>query len=167
MKRTKRASIGAFVCACALGAWLHAETGASPVADAAQSGDRAAVANLIRQAADVNAAQADGMTALHWAALRDDAALAQTLLYAGANVKATTRLNAYTPLLLAAKDGRASVIDPLVKGGADVNGRTSNGTTPLMFAAASGNVDALMALVNRGADLNAKEPVRGFTASML
>src|ERR1041385_8896856 len=95
---------------------------ASPVADAAQARDRTAVANLLRQAADVNAAQADGMTALHWAALNDDAALAETLLYAGANVKATTRLNAYTPLLLAAKDGRAAVIDPLVKAGADVNG---------------------------------------------
>jgi ankyrin repeat protein len=138
----------------------------SPVADAAQAGDRAAVANLLKQAADVNAAQSDGMTALHWAALKDDAQLTETLLYAGANVKATTRLNAYTPLLLAAKDGRAAVIEPLVRAGADVNGRTSNGTTPLMFAAASGNMSAVMALVDRGADVNAKEPVRGFTPIM-
>ncbi|HEV3140593.1 MAG TPA: ankyrin repeat domain-containing protein [Vicinamibacterales bacterium] len=156
----------AFVPALAVGVWLHASPGVSPVADAAEAGDRNAVQNLLRQAADVNAAQADGMTALHWAALRDDAPLAQTLLYAGANVKATTRLNAYTPLLLAAKDGRASVIDPLVKAGADVNGRTTNGTTALMFAAASGNVDAVAALADRGADVNAKEPVRGLTAIM-
>jgi ankyrin repeat protein len=162
------ARAAALLSALALG-WLNVVSGApgtSAVADAAQAGDRTAVANLLKQAADVNAAQADGMTALHWAALRDDAALAQTLLYAGANVKATTRLNAYTPLLLAAKDGRASVIDPLVKAGADVNGRTSNGTTPLMFAAASGSMNAVMALVDRGADVNAKEPVRGFTAIM-
>jgi len=162
------ARAAALISALALG-WLNVVSGAagaSAVADAAQAGDRTAVANLLKQAADVNAAQADGMTALHWAALRADAALAQTLLYAGANVKAATRLNAYTPLLLAAKDGRASVVDPLVKAGADVNGRTTNGTTALMFAAASGSVDAVMALVDRGADVNAKEPVRGFTAIM-
>ncbi|HYM23072.1 MAG TPA: ankyrin repeat domain-containing protein, partial [Vicinamibacterales bacterium] len=54
----------------------------------------------------------------------------------------------------------------LVKAGADVNGRTSNGTTALMFAAASGNVDAVSALVARGSDVNARESVRGFTAIM-
>src|SRR6266700_6602822 len=101
MKRTTTRAL-AFLPALALGAWLHAAPSASAVADAAQAGDRSAVQNLLRQAADVNAAQSDGMTALHWAAMRDDAPLAETLLYAGANVKAATRLNAYTPLLLAA-----------------------------------------------------------------
>src|SRR5439155_75060 len=68
---------------------LHAAP-ASPVADAAQRGDNGAVRALLKQAADVNAAQPDGMTALHWAATRDDGELAQMLLYAGADVKATT-----------------------------------------------------------------------------
>ncbi|NNM35114.1 MAG: ankryin, partial [Gemmatimonadetes bacterium] len=40
----------------------------SPVADAAQDGDAEAVLQLLRQGADANAAQPDGMTALHWAA---------------------------------------------------------------------------------------------------
>ena len=66
-------------------------------------GNRDAVRALLKQAADVNAAQGDGMTALHWAAMKDDADLAQTLLFAGANVRATTRIGAYTPLILAAK----------------------------------------------------------------
>ena len=59
---------------------------AAPVADAAMEGDRDAVRALLKQAADVNAAQGDGMTALHWAAMKDDAELAQMLLFAGANV---------------------------------------------------------------------------------
>jgi len=138
----------------------------SPVADAAQAGDRDSVRSLLRQAADVNASQADGMTALHWAAMRNDASLAETLLYAGANVKASTRINSYTPLLLAAKNGNADVMEPLIKAGADVNGRTSNGTTALMFAAAAGNADAVNVLIDRGADVNAAEPVRGLTAVM-
>ena len=52
----------------------------SPVADAAQSGDIALVRALIAKKADVNAPQGDGMTALHWAAFKDDLELAQMLL---------------------------------------------------------------------------------------
>jgi len=64
----------------------------APVADAAMNGDKAAVRSLLKSAADVNAAQGDGMTALHWAAINGDAELAQMLVLAGANVRATTRL---------------------------------------------------------------------------
>ena len=151
--------------AIALTAMLHAAASA-PVADAAMDGNRDAVKALLKQAADVNAAQGDGMTALDWAAMKNDADLVQTLLYAGANAKATTRIGAYTPLLLAAKSGNADVIDPLVKAGADVNAATANGTTALMFAAASGNVAAVQSLLDRGADVNAKESVRGLTPAM-
>src|SRR6185503_6145160 len=138
----------------------------TPVADAAMQGNREAVRLLLKQAADVNAAQGDGMTALHWAAMKDDADLAQTLLYAGANVKATTRIGSYTPLILAAKNGSATVMAPLVQSGADVNAQTSNGTTPLMFAAASGSAAAVNLLIASGANVNAKESVRGLTPAM-
>ncbi|HJZ73947.1 MAG TPA: ankyrin repeat domain-containing protein [Vicinamibacterales bacterium] len=151
--------------ALALTALLHAAASA-PVADAAMDGNRDAVKALLRQAADVNAAQGDGMTALHWAAMKNDADLVQTLLFAGANTKATTRIGAYTPLLLAAKNGSGDVIEPLVKAGAGVDAATSNGTTPLMFAAASGSVAAVQALIDRGASVNAKESIRGLTPAM-
>jgi uncharacterized protein len=139
---------------------------ADTVADAAQLGDRDAVKALLKQAADVNAAQGDGMTALHWAAMKNDADLAQTLLYAGANVRATTRIGNYTPLLLAAKNGNAAVMEPLLGNGADVNAATANGTTPLMFAAASGNTDAVKLLLDKGAKINAVEETRGLNAAM-
>jgi ankyrin repeat protein len=151
--------------AMALTALLSAAAN-SPVADAAMEGNRDAVMALLKQAADVNAAQGDGMTALHWAAMKDDAELAQTLLYAGANVRATTRIGAYTPLILAARNGSAAVMPALLKAGADVDATTSNGTTPLMFAAASGNVDAVNVLIAGGANVNAKESVRGLTPAM-
>ena len=66
------------------------------VADAAKARDAAAVKALLKQGADVNAAQGDGMTALHWAATNGDAALTQMLLSAGANIRATTRLGGIT-----------------------------------------------------------------------
>ena len=67
------------------------------VANAAMKGDKEAVRALLKQAADVNAAQGDGMTALHWAAMNRDAEMAQILLYAGANVRAATRIGGYSP----------------------------------------------------------------------
>ena len=72
---------------------------------------------LLKQGADVNAAQGDGMTALHWAASNGDPELAQMLLYAGANVRATTRINGYTPLFLASREGHAQVVDGAAQGG--------------------------------------------------
>src|SRR5690242_2631685 len=79
----------------------------SPIADAAEQKNVALVRTLIQQHSDVNAAQGDGMTALHWAAMNDDAALAKMLIDAKADLNAVTRLGAYTPLYLAAKNGSA------------------------------------------------------------
>ncbi len=135
----------------------RAEPGRSLVADAAMQGDRTGVKTLLQQGSDVNAAQGDGMTALHWAAMKNDAELAQMLVYAGANVKATTRLGANTPLVIAARNGNAAVVQVLLKAGAAAKTATSTGSTPLMLASASGNVEAVKALLAAGADLEARE----------
>jgi ankyrin repeat protein len=136
------------------------------VADAAMAGNKETVRTLLKQGVDVNAAQGDGMTALHWAARQGDIELARMLLYAGANVKATTRLGGHTPLIMAAQIGDAAMIDVLIKAGSDPKLTTSNGTTPLMLAAASGRADAVRLLLDHGADANAKESARGETALM-
>ena len=148
-----------------LSALLHGAA-VAPIADAAQLGDRDGVRSLLKQAADVNAAQGDGMTALHWAAMKNDVDLARTLLYAGANVRAMTRMGSYTPLVLAARNGSAAVMEPLIAAGADANTKTANGTTVLMLAAASGNVDAVTLLLDKGADINTTEPVQNLNAAM-
>jgi ankyrin repeat protein len=139
---------------------------AAPVAEAAKSGDREAVRALLKQGMDVNAAEGDGMTALHWAARRGDVELAQMLLYAGANARAMTRLGAYTPLILASQTGNAAIMALLIKSGADAGAATTSGTTPLMLAAASGKADAVGVLLEAGADPNATELARGETALM-
>jgi ankyrin repeat protein len=149
----------------AMGTWLHA-AGPAPVAEAAMQRDREAVRSLLKSGADVNAAQGDGMTALHWAARNGDLELTQMLLYAGANVKATTRLGGYTALLMAADQGHAAVIAALVAGGADVKAANALGTTPLMLAAASGNPQAITILVENGAEIEAKEKTFGQTPLM-
>ena len=78
----------------------------SPVADAAMKGDIEAVRALLKDGADVNAAQGDGMTALHWAAEAGDVEMVGMLLYAGAGLESVTRLGDYTPLHLASKAGK-------------------------------------------------------------
>ncbi len=101
------------------------------------------------------------MTALHWAAMNGDVELAQMLIFAGANVRATTRLGAYTPLYLASQQGHGEVIAGAGQGRRRRQGRHANGTTPLMVAAASGEVEAVRALIDGGADVNAKDGVAG------
>jgi len=135
------------------------------VADAAMRRDTAKVQSLVQGGADVKAAQADGATALHWAAYHGDVSLASLLLEAGADVAATNR-NGSTPLWLAASQGDAPMIDALLKGGADANEPLPLGRRPLMLAARSGRVDAVRALLTGGAELNAKEDARGTTALM-
>ncbi len=143
-----------------------AAAGDTRLADAAQAGNKEAVRALLKEKADVNVAQGDGMTALHWAAKNDDLEMAKLLLAAGANAKATTRLGEITPLFLAAAAGDAALIDALLKSGADPKAVKANGTTALMMAATSGSADAVKVLLDRGAEINAKETAHGQTALM-
>lgn len=136
------------------------------LADAAMRRDASAARDLLRQGADVNVAQGDGMTALHWAAEHGDAALADALLRAGADPRALTRIGRYTPLHVAAKAGSADVVRLLLAAGADVDAATTTGAVPLHFAAASGSAEAVTQLLDRGADVDAREPQWGQTPLM-
>jgi ankyrin repeat protein len=141
-------------------------TNGSDVADAVQQRNIAAVRRLLDQHADVNVPQADGTTALHWAAQWDDLDLAHLLIRAGANAKAAAREGA-TPMLLACINGSAPMIALLVDAGVDVNAPVlAHGETPLMLAARTGALEALKVLLDRGADVNAREPLRGTTPLM-
>jgi ankyrin repeat protein len=136
----------------------------SPLADVVEKQDRAAVRILLKQRADVNLAQADGMTALHWAAHKNDLETAQLLIAAGANAKATNRYEV-TPLTLACQNGNTDLVELLLKAGADPNTTLRGGETVLMTAARTGKIGPVKALLARGAKVEAKER-RGQTALM-
>lgn len=144
---------------------LHAAR-ESPVANAAMNGDVAAVRALLQQRADVNTAQGDGMTALHWAAERGSHELATLLLRSGANPAAVTRLGQYMPIHLAARGGRHLVVRALVDAKADVRALTTTGAAPIHFAAASGSRETVEILLESGADVNAREAQWGQTPLM-
>jgi ankyrin repeat protein len=127
--------------------------------------DRAAVRSLLEQKADVNAAQPDGATALHWAAYREDIETAGLLIRAGADVNAANEYG-LTPLAIACSTRNAAVVGKLLDAGANPNLAPWSGVTPLMTAANTGNAEIAGLLIARGAGVNAAEPRRGQTALM-
>jgi uncharacterized protein len=143
--------------------------GAAPqdlrLVEAVRRSDVAATRALLAQHVDWNASEADGTTALHIAAQRDNLEIANLLLAAGASVQAATRYNV-TPLSLACTNGSAAMIDRLLAAGADPNSTSEQGQTALMTAALTGKVDAVKLLLAHGAKVNVAEPVKGQTALM-
>ncbi len=165
MNRRVLACAAALVVAVTLSVRGAGDNVKSDVANAAARGDKALVRALLASKADVNAAQVDGATALHWAIYRDDEDLVDLLIRSGANVKAVNR-DGVTPLAMAALYGKPALILKLLKAGADASEVGPNGQTVLMLAARNGNPDAVRVLVEGGAKVNARETVRGTTALM-
>ena len=131
--------------------------------DAAKATDADAVRALLERGVDVDTAETDGTTALHWAAYRGDLETARLLVGAGADAGAANRYGV-TPLTLAAGRGNAPIVEVLLDAGADPNTTLPEGETVLMTAARTGDVDVLRLLLARGADLRARESWRGQTA---
>jgi uncharacterized protein len=144
---------------------LFAETDTRLV-DAVKNHDKPTVQSLLKARVDVNTPEADGTTALQWAAHANDVETAQSLIRAGANVKLANRYGV-TPLSEAAMFGSGALVEALLKAGADANTLTTErGETVLMTAARAGNAEAVKALLEHGADANAKETFRGQTGLM-
>ena len=156
-------SLGVVVLLCAA-----APRAEAPLIDAARQGDAEAVLELLDGGADVNAAQGDGMTALHWAAERGHTAIAEHLISVSADLSARTRIGSYMPLHLAARGGHGGLVRLLLEAGSDPAAVTTNsGVTPLHLAAAAiGGEDAVAALLRYGADPNALEQSAGQTPLM-
>lgn len=133
--------------------------------DAMMRSDMEAVRALLASGTDVDDAQLNGSTALHWAVYRDSEEGVQLLIEAGANVAPVTR-EGITPLYLASLYGNPAIIGALLEAGADPAERGPNGETMLMLASRNGNPDALGLLIDAGADVNAFETIRGTTALM-
>ena len=129
--------------------------------------DSVKVRMLLRQGADANAAQGDGMTALHWAATHGDLAEARMLVSAGARLEATTRNGSYTPLHLASKAGHAAVVKALLDAGASASAPTNTGgATPLHLAAAQGSAEVIVALLDHGAKVDVRDSALAETPLM-
>lgn len=140
----------------------HAQSG---LADRIQAGDRRGALALIAQGADVDEAQPDGTTPLHWAAYRVDRELVAALLEAGAEADVVNDYGA-SPLAEAVNVADADMVGRLLRAGADANVANDDGQTALMLAARTGDVGVATLLVEFGADVNRRERYRDQTAVM-
>ena len=127
--------------------------------------DRDAALALLAAGADVDAARADGATALLWAAHRDDLDLARRLIAAGADVDAADD-HGVTALERAAENASLAMVETLIAAGADVNAAQASGLVPLMTAARTGNPAVVRALLAHGADVDAAVTETRATALM-
>jgi ankyrin repeat protein len=146
----------------ASGIW---QTASATVVTAARDADVAEVRKQIAAGSDVNATEADGTSALLWAAHQGSPEIVSLLLQAGADPNAANNFGV-TPLLEAARYGDVATIKALLDGGADVQAAAREGETPVMAAARTGNVEAVRLLIERGADVNAAESLQEQTALM-
>ena len=137
--------------------------------NATKQGDVAAVRSLLEEGADPNAAQGDGLTALHVAAQEGNVEIAEILVGAGARVAAVTRIGSFTPLHLAVEGGHIAVAQALLSAGADPAAvAMPTGATPLHLAAKAPNGEgAIRALLEKGAPIDAREASLGQTALLI
>ena len=148
--------------------WLAAAgtaAGEDTLAGLIQAGDRDTALEMIAAGADVNAAQGDGTTPLHWAIYKIDADLTRALLERGAQPDVINNYGS-SPLAEAVKVADARLVAMLLDAGADVEAPNQEGQTALMLAARAGSLDVAGLLVRHGADVTARETWRGQTALM-
>jgi len=139
--------------------------GDDPLADIAEAQQWSTLSNeLRRDGVNVDTAQADGMTALHWAVYHNQAALVESLICAKCNLNAVTRYEV-TPLAIAAAHHETATVKLLLDAGAEADVRSPGNETPLMIAARAGNTESIRQLLSHKASLEAKDK-SGQTALM-
>ena len=118
---------------------------------------------LVERGANVNAVDTFDHTPLHEAVLKGNVTIIAALLAVKAvNVDAKCK-HGMTPLLLAARAGKAEIVKLLCDRGADLEAKDPRQMTALMWAAASGHTSVVETLVEQKADAHARDKP-GFTA---
>src|ERR1700686_5321903 len=123
--------------------WLAAAGTAAADASLAgliQAGHRDAALKMIAAGADVNAAQGDGTTPLHWAVYKIDAELTRALLQRGAKPDVINNYGS-SPLAEAVKAANAGLVKMLLDAGSNLEVPNQEGQTSLMLAPRAGSLD--------------------------
>lgn len=118
--------------------------------DGAQYGRLAAIQKAHALGTDMNSCDADGLTALHIAAIYQTDIVTRTLIALGANHSAVTTVK-QTPLYYAARYDNSDALHALLDAGADIDAQDEIGNTALHVAVYMGNTAIVQELLLRGA----------------
>ena len=143
------------------------EFGATALYAAAAHPDPAMTVKLLAAGAEVNTPLMSGETPLMEAARRGNLATVRALLASKANPNLRETNGGQNALMWALSERHSSVVEELIKGGADVHAGSKTGFTPLMFAAQQGDVDSGRILLRAGAKPNDAQPKTGLTPLMI
>ncbi len=123
---------------------------------AAESGKLVGISELLSTGINVDLKDSHGCTPLHCATLSEHAHAMQSLLDHGTDVNAVD-LHLYTPLRYAVVwKHHESILEVLLRNGADMEMRSGSGFTVLHLAANMELKDLLLLLLNYGAEVDAK-----------
>lgn len=136
--------------------------GSTPLQWAVYEGNSERVRELIRDGADVNAANNYGATAMQLAAEMGDEDLIDLLLDAGADPDSPNP-EGQTALMLVARTGNVDAAKRLLRAGATVDAREQWGQqTALMWASARRHPEMMALLLKEGADPDAQSIDRNY-----
>ena len=110
-----------------------------------------------------DAANIDGMTALHFAAQNGDTAVVGYLIEHGADINAQDDVFSRTAIHFAAEQGNLDCIKYLAEHGANLQDKDNFGATAFHYAAKSNKLDVVKYLVSKKVDYTTKD-TRGWTA---
>lgn len=109
---------------------------------------------LLNHGAEVNGEDADGRTALYYAAEHGSDTIVKLLLERGADVHANEAQE--QPFFDAVKGGNMNIVRTLLEAGSDIKMRNSWGETSLHHAAYGGSLEIVKYLIDAGVETNAK-----------
>jgi len=127
---------------------------------ASAKGDSQTVQTLIKEGANINQPDSNGVTPLMYAIWHSKIDTAKYLINSGADIKAKDK-KGYDALLYAVEFGQLEIVQLLIEKGADIESKDPLGCTPLVFATKwdfANAADVVKLLIRHGADIKAKSP---------
>lgn len=128
----------------------------TPLIEASIQGNSLAAEKLIREGANINEPDSNGVTPLVYAIRAGNTEIAKHLIKSGADIK-TKNKNGVDALICAVDYGQIEIVNTLLDRGANIESKDQTGSTPLAYAVACGHYDIIELLLNRGADINTKD----------
>jgi len=130
---------------------VDGEQGQAPLHVAADRSNKECIRILLEHKPYIDI-DSEGSTPLIQACIQGNIECAQLLLDAGANPSIYYQYPGYSPLINAVKKNDKTMVELLVKHGATINAKDSEGWTPLIWSATENCKDACIALLEAGAN---------------